>query len=165
VTRDYRNGEGFPYLGRHYRLRLVDDQPETLLLKNGRFQLRRDLLSGDSIHAARNAFRHFYQHKGEARLAQRVAHHAPLVGVQPGLVTVRDLGHRWASCSPAGSLAFHWRCLMAPLTVIDYIVVHELCHFHHRDHSERFWNEVDKVMPCYRERRAWLRRHGAGLDL
>ena len=165
VTRDYRSGESFPYLGRNYRLSLVADQPEPLLLKNGRFLLRRDILAGDSPHAARNAFRHFYQQKGEPRLAQRVAHHAPLVGVRPGTVTVRDLGFRWASCSPSGNLAFHWKCLMAPLTVIDYLVVHELCHFHHRDHSEDFWNEVDKVLPRYRERRAWLRQHGASLDL
>lgn len=54
---------------------------------------------------------------------------------------------------------------MAPLTVLDYIVVHELCHLHHRDHSDAFWNEVDKVMPDHRERKDWLRVRGAALDL
>ncbi len=55
--------------------------------------------------------------------------------------------------------------LMAPLTVIDYILVHELCHLHHRDHSDAFWNEVDKVLPDYRDRKEWLRMRGAELDL
>lgn len=55
--------------------------------------------------------------------------------------------------------------MMAPQTIIDYIVAHELCHFHHLDHSDAFWNELDKVMPAYRERRDWLRKHGASLDL
>ncbi len=55
--------------------------------------------------------------------------------------------------------------MMAPLSIIDYIVVHELCHFHHIDHSEAFWNEVDKILPDYRERKEWLRRHGARLSL
>lgn len=55
--------------------------------------------------------------------------------------------------------------MMAPLTIIDYIVAHELCHFHHLDHGDAFWNEVDKVIPAYRERKEWLRKHGAGLDL
>ena len=55
--------------------------------------------------------------------------------------------------------------MMAPQTVIDYIVVHELCHMHERDHSQVFWNEVDKVLPNYRERKEWLRQNGAGLDL
>ena len=54
---------------------------------------------------------------------------------------------------------------MAPQTIIDYIVVHELCHFRRSDHDEAFWNEVDKVLPSYRERKEWLRRQGAGLDL
>ena len=55
--------------------------------------------------------------------------------------------------------------LMAPQTVIDYIVVHKLCHLRHRDHSDAFWNEVDKVLPRYRERKDWLRVNGAALDV
>ena len=54
---------------------------------------------------------------------------------------------------------------MAPQTVIDYVVVHELCHLRHRDHSDAFWNEVDKVQPRFRERKEWLRRNGAALDI
>ena len=54
--------------------------------------------------------------------------------------------------------------MMAPAKIIDYMVVHELCHMHHRNHSDAFWNEVDKVMPDYRERKMWLKKHGAGLD-
>ena len=55
--------------------------------------------------------------------------------------------------------------MMAPAKIIDYIVVHELCHLHHRDHTLAFWNEVDKVMPDYRERKEWLRQRGAEMDL
>lgn len=95
----------------------------------------------------------------------RVAHFAPRVGVTPGTVLVKDIGFRWAACQPSGNLHFHWKCLMAPLTVLDYIVVHELCHLHQRDHSDAFWNEVDKVLPDYRERKEWLRVRGATLDL
>jgi predicted metal-dependent hydrolase len=54
---------------------------------------------------------------------------------------------------------------MAPLQVIDYLVVHELCHHHHRDHTDAYWHEVDKVLPRHREHKEWLRRHGAGLDV
>jgi predicted metal-dependent hydrolase len=55
--------------------------------------------------------------------------------------------------------------MMAPPTIIDYIVVHELCHFHHLDHTDAFWNEVDKVLPNYQERKEWLRKNGAGFDV
>jgi len=165
VLREYRNGEGFLYLGRSYRLLLAADQEEPLLLKNGRFCLRRDLVDHGAMEAARAAFRDYYSARGTERIASRVAYYAPKVGVVPRQLRVRELGNRWASCSPGGSVAFHWKCMMAPQTIIDYIVVHELCHFHHLDHSEAFWNEVDKVLPAYGERKEWLRLHGAGLDV
>jgi predicted metal-dependent hydrolase len=98
-------------------------------------------------------------------LKRRVTHFSARVGVAAGKFRIKDLGYRWASCLKIGDLHFHWKCLMAPLTVIDYIIVHELCHLHHRDHSDAFWNEVDKVLPDYRERKDWLRVRGAELDL
>jgi predicted metal-dependent hydrolase len=165
VLREYRNGEGFLYLGRSYRLLLVADQVEPLLLKEGRFCLRRDLVDKGEVPAAMEAFRDYYIARGLDRIASRVSYFAPKVGVNPKTIGVRDLSHRWASCSPSGNLAFHWKCMMAPQTIIDYIVVHELCHFHHLDHTDAFWNEVDKVMPDYRERKNWLKRNGAAMDL
>lgn len=165
VLREYRNGEGFLYLGRSYRLLLVAEQDEPLQLKNGRFCLRRELVERGDSGAAQEVFREYYTARGMERLQERVTYYAPKVGVAPAGLDVRDLGYRWASCSPSGELSFHWKCMMAPQTIIDYIVVHELCHLHHRDHTEAFWNEVDKVLPAYRERKEWLRVSGAGLDV
>ena len=90
---------------------------------------------------------------------------APKVGVSTNNIVIKNTGFRWASCSVNGDLAFHWKCMMAPPKVIDYLVVHELCHIHKRNHSDAFWNEVDKVLPDYKERKLWLRKHGAALDL
>ncbi|MCD4748272.1 MAG: M48 family metallopeptidase [Thermoanaerobaculales bacterium] len=165
VLREYKSGEGFLYLGRSYRLSLVADQEEPLLLKNGRFRLRRDLVDQGEIAAAKAAFRDYYIYRGRTKIPQRVNYYAPKVGVIPSGIDVRELGKRWASCSPTAKLAFHWKCMMAPQSIIDYIVVHELCHMHHRDHTDAFWNEVDKVLPEYRERKEWLRKNGAGLDV
>lgn len=165
VLREYRNGEGFMYLGRTYRLLLVGQQDEPLALKNGRFCLRRDIVDRGDVTTAQAAFRDYFTARGLERITGRVSYYAPKVGVTPAGLDVRELGYRWASCSPAGNLAFHWKCMMAPQTIIDYIVVHELCHLHYSDHAEAFWNEVDKVMPAYRERKEWLRVSGAGLDV
>ncbi|MBL8038462.1 MAG: M48 family metallopeptidase [Nitrospira sp.] len=165
VLREYRNGEGFLYLGRSYRLSLVADQAEPLLLRNGRFCLRRDLVDRGEMATAKAAFRNYFIARGYERITQRVQYYAPKAGVMPRDVDVRELGHRWASCSQKGNLVFHWKCMMAPPTIIDYIVVHELCHFHHLNHTKGFWNEVDKVMPCYRERKEWLKKNGAAMDL
>ena len=165
VLREYRNGEGFLYLGRSYRLSLVADQDEPLLLKGGRFCLRRALVDQGEVAAAKSAFRDYFIVRGLERIAQRVCYYAPKVGVTLRDIDVRDLGHRWASCSANSNLAFHWKCMMAPPTIIDYIVVHELCHVHCMDHTQAFWNEIDKVMPDYAERKEWLKKNGAAMDL
>ncbi len=165
VLREYKNGEGFLYLGRAYRLSLIARQKEPLKFKNGRFQLRRDLIESGEIKSAKQAFQNYYIEKGLERITERLRYFAPKVGVEYGKLDVRELGNRWASCTSKGNLAFHWKCMMAPQRIIDYIIVHELCHLHHRDHSQAFWNEIDKVMPDYRERKEWLRINGAGLDV
>jgi len=165
VVREWVNGETFLYLGSGYRLQLVADQIDDLKLKDGRFCLRRDIIEKGDYAGAQKAFEDFYRVKGLSRICKRVAWFAAKVGVSPGTVYIKELGYRWASCDASSELHFHWKCLMAPLSVIDYIIVHELCHLRYRDHSEAFWNEVDKVLPDYRERKEWLRVRGAGLTL
>ena len=87
------------------------------------------------------------------------------MGVQSKAVKVMELKNRWASCSPSGNVNFHWKCMMAPLTIIDYIVVHELAHLLHKNHTAAFWNTIDKILPDYQERKEWLRVQGAGMGL
>jgi predicted metal-dependent hydrolase len=165
VLREYKNGEGFLFLGRSYRLALVSNQTQPLQVLDEWFSLRRELVETSDMETAKAAFRDFYAAEGRTRMRERVQYFSPKVGVAVANVDVRELGNRWASCSPSGALAFHWKCIMAPLSIIDYIVVHELCHLRHRDHTDAFWNEVDKVLPDYRERKDWLRKNGAGLDV
>jgi predicted metal-dependent hydrolase len=163
VVREWVNGETFLYLGCSYRLALVSNQDCTLQLKAGRFCLDRTIIERGGTPAAKQAFATYLTEKGQPRFNERVNYFAPKVGVQVADIKVKDMGYRWASCGTKNVLNFHWKCLMAPPQIIDYIVVHELCHFHHRDHSNAFWNEVDKVMPDYSARKEWLRKNGASL--
>ncbi|MEQ4541362.1 M48 family metallopeptidase [Halomonas desiderata] len=165
VVREWVNGETFLYLGSAYRLSLVSQQDVPLQLKEGGFCLSRDVIERGGTAAARMAFERFYTNKGQQRFHDRVNYYAPKVGVGTAGIKVKDMGYRWASCGRSGILNFHWKCMMAPPKIVDYIVVHELCHFHHRHHGDEFWNEVDKVMPDWRERKEWLRKQGASLDL
>ena len=165
VVREWANGETFLYLGRSYRLSLVSNQEGDLMLKDGRFCLSRSVVEEGGAEAARLAFETYFSERGLQRFSERVAYYAPKAGVTVASIKVKEMGYRWASCGKNGVLNFHWKCMMAPPKIIDYIVVHELCHVHHRSHSDAFWNEVDKVLPDYRERKEWLRRRGASLDL
>jgi predicted metal-dependent hydrolase len=165
VVREFVNGESFLYLGRNHRLQLVHKQDEPLKFSEGVFRLLRSVVDSDGKDGAHLAFQTFYTNRGLPRIKQRVNHFAGKVGVTINTVQVKDLGYRWATCTKSADLYFHWKCVMAPPTIIDYIVVHELCHLRYRDHSDAFWNEVDKILPDYRERKEWLRIRGAAMDL
>jgi predicted metal-dependent hydrolase len=82
------------------------------------------------------------------------------LGVTYRRITIRDTRSRWGSCSTTGTLSFSWRLALAPREILDYVVVHELCHLRHHDHSRRFWSLVGEVWPQYREHKAWLDDHG-----
>lgn len=165
VVREWVSGETFLYLGRSHRLALVSDSGPDLQLKDGCFRMQRALIDKGGVAAARQTFERYFTEKGRQRFADRSNYFAPKVGVTVNDLKVKDMGYRWASCSNTGVLNFHWKCMMAPPKIIDYIVVHELCHLHYRSHTDAFWNEVDKVMPDWRERKEWLRKRGAGLDI
>ena len=162
TRRQFVSGEGFMYLGRSYRLKLVDNQAEALLLRDGYFCL---LSEDGQLNNPDAAFKEFYKAKGQKKIPARVSFYAERMGVEPSGVRVLELKNRWASCTQEGRLNFHWKCMMAPSTIIDYIVVHELAHLRYMNHTKAFWNQVDKVLPEYLERKEWLRVNGAGMDL
>ena len=93
----------------------------------------------------------------------RVQHFEKIMGVRHKKIAIRDQKTRWGSCSSSGTLSFNWRLIMAPPEVLDYVVVHELAHFYHMDHSKAFWATVESVLPDYETHRNWLNEHGQEL--
>lgn len=158
--REYVNGQSFLYLGRNYRLKLVEENIEGLILKNGYF-----LLSQRNKWQAKEMFIAFYKDKLKEKLPPLVTRGQAQLGVHPKEVKVMELQNRWASCTMKGNVNFHWKCAMAPIDVLNYIVVHEIAHLIHPNHTQAFWNEVDKVLPNYEKQVHWLKRNGAGMDL
>jgi predicted metal-dependent hydrolase len=99
--------------------------------------------------------------QGEAgRLA---ALHAERFGLQPRQIRVKQMKSRWGSCGPRNDINLNWLLAFAPPSVLEYVVVHELCHIRHRDHSARFWELVTRHLPGYLQERQWLKRNGAEL--
>lgn len=160
VIREYVNGQSFLYLGRNYRLQFVEAQDVPLKLHNGYFKLR----SKDKLKAKQH-FIDFYKTKGFPHLIGSIKNYQERMDAFPKGVRIMELQHRWASCTKTGNLNFHWKCLMAPKSVLDYVVVHELAHIKHMNHSPTFWKEVEKVMPDYHGRVGWLKEYGAGMGL
>jgi predicted metal-dependent hydrolase len=85
------------------------------------------------------------------------------LGVSWSRIEIRDQRSRWGSCSSRGTLSFNWRLVLAPFEVLDYVVVHELCHLREANHSDRFWSLVEARRPDWRVHRDWLHEHGPEL--
>jgi predicted metal-dependent hydrolase len=102
-----------------------------------------------------------YRGEARSRFERSVTDHAERLSLSGWRrIAIRDQRTRWGSCSTSGTLSFNWRLAMAPPSVLDYVVVHELCHLRRRDHSNAFWELVERSFPGHREQRGWLRRHG-----
>jgi predicted metal-dependent hydrolase len=98
--------------------------------------------------------------EARARISLLAQSEAAALGVEYKRLTLRDQRSRWGSCSSKGTLSFNWRLVLAPHDVLDYVVVHEICHLVELNHSERFWRLVEKRRPAYRESKQWLDDHG-----
>ena len=115
--------------------------------------------------AARNAAIRWYRRRAAERLPGRVQRWARVIGIEPPTVLIRDQRQRWASCGRDGTLRFNWRIIMAPPALIDYVVIHELIHLSEKRHSARFWSELARLMPDFKQRRARLKEIGPSLSL
>lgn len=161
VEREYVNGQSFLYLGRNYRLEIVKEkQTAPLILKNGYFLL--DKICKDK---APQVFIDFYKEKGLPKIKERVERFHNRLAVKPSNIKIMELQNRWASCTSKGNLNFHWKCILLPLDVLSYIIVHELAHLKIENHNKNFWNEVDKVIPDYQKHIEWLKNNGAAMDI
>ncbi len=160
VDREYVNGQSFLYLGRNYRLQLKDEKIEGIEFKKGYF-----FLSYSKKDKAKGLFVNFYKDKLKDKLNPIINRYKGLLNVNPKDVKVMELQNRWASCTTKGNVNFHWKCAMAPIDVLNYIVAHELTHLIHQNHTKEFWNELDKVVPNYEKQLNWLKKNGAGMDL
>lgn len=163
VTRDGRVLVRAPYRMPETRIRaFVEEKKEWLEIQLARAnecqeqQRQAGSISGEQRRAGIETAR--------KRIPERAAYYAEIIGVTYGRITIREQKSRWGSCSSKGNLNFNWKLVLAPPEVLDYVVVHELCHRLQMNHSTAFWNEVERILPDYRERRKWLKENGWLLD-
>ncbi|MBS2963962.1 M48 family metallopeptidase [Actinocrinis puniceicyclus] len=159
-VKEFVSGEGFHYLGRSYRLKVVDTAPAPVGLVQGRLLLRRD-----RIDVAEDDLIAWYRARGQEWLPQRVMPWAERMRAPLSEITVRRLGYRWGSCSSTGGVNIHWATMQLPVALVDYVLVHELAHLHQSGHPPAFWRIVGRAMPDFGTRRAALDGFGAQLWL
>ncbi|MFF1777638.1 M48 family metallopeptidase [Streptomyces virginiae] len=159
-SRRFVDGEGFYYLGRSYRLKIIDGAPRPVALTAGRLHLRRDC-----VETANDSLSAWYVDRGKQWLPRRIGPWAKSLGTSPVDLMVRPLGYRWGSCSSRGALNIHWAVMQLPVPLVDYVLVHELAHLHEPNHSPDFWRTVSRGLPDYETLRDKLEVWGAGVWL
>ena len=165
VIREMVNGESLLYLGRNYRLELElfpSLKKADVRLDHGVFKIQAPSMEPDYL---RSHLIEWYRFKAREKVEARIRYYAPKLGVTPTDIHIKDQKKRWGSCTKDGVLYFNWRCVLAPSPVLDYVVVHELCHLLEKQHSSRFWALLRTAMPEYETRKAWLLSNGVRLDL
>ena len=164
-AKEYMNGEAFSYIGQNYRLQIVTNAPSgPAELDAGRLMVPMPT-SSPSPDRIRAAVMKWYKAEAAEVLPERVQRYERIMKVSATSVMVKQYKARWGSCYADGRISFNWLIIMAPSTVIDYVVVHELSHLVHMDHSPEFWRLVERYHPGYANAQQWLQDHGAELHL
>ncbi len=153
AEKQFVEGEEFLYMGKAYPLSIVDGR-KVGIASNGMFRFPSAFLP-----YAREVVTAWYKTEAQKVISGRVEWYAGKTGLVPVKIRITNAKNRWGSCGPNGSLNFSWRLVMAPLPVIDYLVVHELAHIAHHNHSRLFWDKVGTIMPDYAERDKWLKEN------
>ena len=162
-SKQFVSGESFSYLGRNYRLKVHQGNYLPIKLSHGRFTIT--LRAGaDNPDLIQDSLLSWYKQHAELKFKEKAKRYSKIIGVEFNSVALKDYKSRWGSCSVEGDITFNWKIIMAPNRIVDYVVVHELCHLIYHDHSPKFWREVERIMPNYAECKNWLKQHGASLE-
>lgn len=153
-AKEFVSGETFLYLGKSYRLKIVDNAEIDIGLKDNL------LLSLEKVPYAREVLMQWYKSEAEKKIKERCEFYSSLTGCKPFSIRITDAQKRWGSCGAKGTLNFSWRLIMSPMEIIDYVIVHELVHLEQRDHSRLFWDKVKNIMPDFKRRQKWLKDNG-----
>ena len=165
--KEYVNGETFSYLGRNYRLKCISGSTGAVKLKNGYLTvpLEGKVSEDNCEEAVKQSLKHWYKTKALVKLKEKTKRYAGILRVYPQSVDVKEYKARWGSCSSSGDVTYNWRIIIAPHHIVDYIVVHELCHLLEHNHGPKYWRHVQNIIPDYKDCREWLRVNGSTLTV
>jgi predicted metal-dependent hydrolase len=159
-AKEYVSGEGFFYLGRKYRLKILKPGGAATLADGLQLSGDRFFLPDKLAKNGREVFVEWYTERAAEWIAKRVRALKGRVAAEPKGVAIRDLGFRWGSCTHAGKVNFHWRTILLPPERIDYLVTHELVHLHEHNHGPAYYDRLRRACQDYKQHEDWFRRYG-----
>ena len=155
--KEFIAGEVFSYLGKNLPLKIVLGlYPSIKLHQEELVVCVRDNFA-DNTKAIKQLLIKWFKQQAETQLREKTEHYAKIIGVNPSSITIKSFKARWGSCSFTAAIKYNWKIIIAPDPIINYLVIHELCHILHHNHSHAYWKEVEKYCPDYRKCGAWLK--------
>lgn len=163
-TRSYESGDIFLYLGNEYILEVLVDKTTigtSVSLENNKLIVKSNSNNKDVI---QRALKNWYTDETLGITKERINYYKLFFEDTVNSIKIKDQKSRWASCTYKNEILFNLRCSMMPIQIIDYIVVHEMCHMEHRNHSKDFYLAVERILPDYKERVKWLKNNGVRMN-
>ena len=163
--KEFVSGETFSYLGKNYRLKVLSADIPSLKLRGGYLEVNTSSSSETQKEQVRSLLLDWYREHAQKRLEEKTHRYAQVLKVEPNSVSVKDYKSRWGSCSIKGDVCYNWRIVIAPHRIVDYVVVHELCHLLEHNHSAIYWRHVERIIPDFQKCREWLKRNSERLQI
>ena len=162
MAKEYVDGERFTYLGNSYKLKSFVGSVSFVKVTSDYIHISLPKKSKENIKAL---LEHWYEEKATEILTEKTNSYAKIIGVSPTSIALGDFKSKWGSCSIEGKISYNWKIIIAPHKILDYVVIHELCHMLEHNHSKEYWRHVNNYCNDFKERRKWLKLNGRVLAL
>jgi predicted metal-dependent hydrolase len=168
-VRSFLSGEKLPYMGRQYRLKIekLDIKKPVLRFYQGRFiaELPNDITDDQLRDTVYPLYVEWIKSRALEFTKVRIKKFILKLQVEPKTIAIRGQEQRWGSCTPKGEILLNWRIFLAPTSIIDYVLAHEMAHLKHMNHSREYWETLRMLLPDFEQRKEWLRLYGSTLDV
>jgi predicted metal-dependent hydrolase len=163
--KEFVTGESFSFLGRNHPLKIESGLYPVINLHQDELVVSVRDKTADNASTIKQLLIKWYKQQAESQLRDKTGSYSRIIGVNPTSITIKSFKSRWGSCSIAGGIQYNWKIIIAPERIVNYVVIHELCHILHHNHSPAFWKAVERYCHDYRDCGKWLKINGGRLEI
>ena len=163
--KEFVTGESFSFLGRNHPLKIESGLYPVIKLHQDELVVSVRDKTADNALAIKQLLIKWYKQQAESELRDKTEKFSRIIGVNPTSVTIKSFKSRWGSCSITGGIQYNWKIIIAPDWIVNYVVIHELCHMLHHNHSPAFWKAVERYCQDYKDCSKWLKINGGRLEI